>query len=253
MAGRFAAIVGLALAASGGAALADPQGVTPVQLEEAVAVRPGTIELQAGSRYTLDRYNSAGDHLATFYPRVKVGVVGGLELDLAAPYRIGNQSGGNAGNGSVAVLYDFDNQTKYIPRLAARVSYLPSFGSGGDTQQYVVQGAATKWLGATERAPRLYLNLVWNHLAQRSSTQRTDWMEVAAAYSQLVGQHTAAVIGIVHGAKPSVGQNQTIVDVGLRREFGSSWLVSAGVGAGIGQQSPAFCPLLVLQKSFRVF
>ncbi len=90
-------------------------------------------------------------------------------------------------------------------------------------------------------------------MAQRSSTQRTDWMEVAAAYSQLVGQHTAAVIGIVHGAKPSVGQNQTIVDVGLRREFGSSWLVSAGVGAGIGQQSPAFCPLLVLQKSFRVF
>lgn len=249
---RRAAIASL-LAASGGAALADPQGVTPVHLEEAVAVRPGTIELQAGSRYTLDRHNGAGKHLATFYPQAKIGVVGGLELDLAAPYRIGSQSGGNAGNGSFAVLYDFDNQTRYVPRLAARVSYLPSYGSGDDTQRYVVQGVATKWLGGTERAPRLHFNLVWNHLAQRSSTQRTDWMEVGVAYSQLVGERTAAVVGVTHGAKSSSGQNQTIADVGLRHEIGSSWLVSAGVGAGVGQESPAFRALLVLQKSFRVF
>lgn len=246
MMGRCAVAAGLALAATTGAALADPQDVTPVHLEEAVAVQPGTIELQAGSRYSLDRYNSDGRHLVTFYPQVKIGVVGGLEVDLAAPYRTGSQSGGNTGTGSVAALYDFDIQTRYVPRLAARLSYRSCYGPGRNTQQYVAQGVATRWLGPPERAPRLHLNLVWNQLVHRSNTQHSSWMGVGLAYSQLVGERTAALIGVSHGAKCSVGQNQTIVDVGLRHEISSSWLVSAGVGAGIGQQSPAFRAIIVL-------
>ena len=56
MTGRCAAVASSVLAGASGTALADPQGVTPVQLEEASAVQPGTIELQAGGRYTLDRH-----------------------------------------------------------------------------------------------------------------------------------------------------------------------------------------------------
>ena len=68
----------------------------------------------------------------------------------------------------------------------------------------------------------------------------------------LVSETTALVIDVVHGAKSTKGQNETIADAGLRWEINDDWAMSGGVGFGIGQQSPAFRVLFAVQRDFHL-
>lgn len=131
--------------------------------------------------------------------------------------------------------------------------YGQPYGAGRRSVQYTLRGIATKYLGGSERSPRLHLNISWYRLAQPGPGQRADQLELAVGHSRLVSDSTALVVDVVHGAKPERRARQTIVDVGVRHEIGDGWAVSLGVGAGIAQQSPALRAFFAVRKSLRVF
>ncbi|MHB0670465.1 hypothetical protein [Roseomonas mucosa] len=244
-----------ALAAST-TARADPQSLStnvPVQIEDALPVRLGTLELQGDNRFTRDTHNRRGSDLLTSGLVLKLGPLPGLQVGLSPSYRFGGQSGSNAGYGAVDVLYRFTDNNTYVPALALHGYYAQPYGAGHKSVQYTLRGIATKYLGGSERSPRLHLNLSWYHLTQPSPTQRADQLELAVGYSQLVSDNTAFVVDVVRGAKPERRASQTIVDIGVRHEIGDGWAVSLGVGTGIAQQSPAFRAFFAVQRSFPVF
>lgn len=240
----------------GGQALADPQSLStnvPVQTQDALPVRTGSLELQGVGVYTRDDHNSKGRDLLNLSPTVKFGAVKGLQLDITAPYAVGDQSGADQGSGGFDFLYNFNDPTPTFPALAVQAGYQIPYGAGHHTSQYFVRGLATQWLGPNDKSPRLHLNLNWTHATTPSSTNRKDVLEISAAYSMLVSDTTALVVDVVHGAKSSKGQNQTIADAGLRWEINNEWALSGGVGVGIGQQSPAFRILFAIQRGFHLF
>ena len=244
-----------ALAAST-AARADPQSLStnvPVQIEDALPVRLGTLELQGDNRFTRDTHNRRGSDLLVSDLVLKLGPLPGLQLGLGPSYGFGDQSGANGGYVTADVLYQFTRNSAHVPALALHGYYGQPYGAGRRSVQYTLRGIATKYLGGSERSPRLHLNISWYRLAQPGPGQRADRLELAVGHSRLVSDSTAFVVDVVHGAKPERRARQTIVDVGVRHEIGDGWAVSLGVGAGIAQQSPALRAFFAVQRSFRVF
>ncbi|NUZ08406.1 hypothetical protein [Piscinibacter koreensis] len=225
----------------------------PVQTEDAYETRLGALELQGVFRFTRDNNNRRGSDLWTIEPTLKVGAMSGLQLDLSVPYAMGTQSGAKQGNVGAGALYRFTEQTAYLPALALKASYQHPYGAGHKTAQYTLRGIATKSLGASERSPRLHVNLTWTHRLQPSATQRDDQLEASLALSALISDRTALVADVVRGAKPEVNATQTILELGLRHEISNGFTLSGGVGVGLGQQSPAFRALFAMQRSFGLF
>jgi hypothetical protein len=238
-------------------ALADPQALStfvPVQTQDALAVPYGTFEIQGYGVYTWDHYNSHGRNLLNLSPTLKLGPLPGLQLNLSAPYRLGDQSTANQGDVSADAFYQFTDPRPNFPALALQGGYqFAEYGAGHRSNQYFLRALATQWLGDSDKAPRLHLNLNWTHVTQPSSTGRSDILEINLAYSQLVSDSTALVLDVVHGAKATVRQNHTVIDAGLRHEIGQGWAVGGGVGVGLGQQSPGFRVIFGVQKSFHLF
>ena len=244
------------LVSLGGPALADPQALStnvPVQTQDALAVRTGTLELQGVGVYTRDDHNSKGRDLLNLSPTLKLGAAKGLQLDISAPYSVGDQSGANQGSGGFDVFYNFNDPTPSFPALAVQAGYQLPYGAGHHTRNISCAERRRSGLALNDKSPRLHLNLSWTHATTPSSTNRKDVLEIGVAYSMLVSDTTALVIDVVHGAKSTKGQNETIADAGLRWEISDEWTLSGGVGVGIGQQSPAFRMLFAIQRGFHLF
>lgn len=240
----------------GFAARADPQGLStgvPVQIEDALPIRLGGVQLQGAALFTHDTRNRRGSDLWALNPSIKLGPLPGLQIDATPSYSIGDQSGAGSGNGTISALYQLTRNSTYVPALALHGYYATPYGSGHKSAQYTLRAIATKYLGTSEQSPRLHLNLSWYHLTQPSRTQRDDQLEIAVGMSALVAKSTAVVADVVHGARSSKGANQTFVDVGLRHEISDTWAISGGVGAGLGQQSPGFRVFFAVQKDLRLF
>ncbi|MEO8713575.1 MAG: hypothetical protein ABI369_01030 [Acetobacteraceae bacterium] len=239
------------------AAHADPQGLSgfvPVQVQDALAVHLGDIEFQGAGRFDKDTHNSRGSNLWTLSPEVKLGgPIKGLEFVVGTSYGLGDQSGANQGAGTIAAFYQINDNTKYVPAFAVEAEYATPYGPGHTTAEYTFQAIATKYLGTSDKAPRLDVNVFWTHRPQPGLGTRSDQLEIGAAYSMLIRDDTALVVDYVHGAKPAARQVENIVDVGFRHEISKTLAVSIGAGAGIAQQSPAYRVLFSIQKTFSLF
>ena len=251
--------IGLAILASfisARACAADPQSIStdvPVQVEDAFPTKYGVMTLQNTDVYTDDNKNSKGADDTQVQGVVKIGALPGLQVDIGPSYNFGDQSNADSGAGTVDALYQFNDNTTYLPAFAAHIYYEQPYGAGHQSQEWVFRGIATKYLGPSDRAPRLDINLTDYHLEQPSSTSRKDQLEAIVGLSADLNQNTAIVGDVVHGDLSAVGQVETIVDVGLRHTISGDWAISGGVGAGVEQQSPAFRVFFALQKDINLF
>ena len=251
---RGCAVVAVVCAASH--ARADPQGLStfvPVQVEDALVIRLGEFELQGVGRFDKDTHTSAGHDLWTLTPEVKYGATKRLELIVGPSYSTGNQGGANQGGGSFTALYQFNDNSAYVPAFALQAGYTTPFGAGEKTAQYNMRAIATKYLGRSDTSPRLHLELFWTHRATPSPTTRDDQLAIGLAYSMLVSSSTAMVIDVVHGALSAKGKDENIFDLGFRHELGSGWALSAAAGAGVAADSPNYRFIFAIQKAFQLF
>jgi hypothetical protein len=247
----------ICLAALAQPAHADPQSLStdvPVPVQDALVVKTGTLELQGVGVFTRDDFNSKGPNLLSLSPTIKLGAARHLQLDLSAPYAVGNQSSASQGQGSADFVYQFTDPSPHFPALAVQAGWqYAEYGPGHQSNQYFVRALATQWVGSSDKSPRLHLNLNWTHVDEPSRTQRSDIAEIGLAWSQLVSSHTALVVDVMHGAKSATGQVETMVDAGLRHEIDAHWTISGGVGGGMFQQSPDFRVLFAIQRGFALF
>lgn len=250
------AALGAVLVAAPAALAADPQGMStfvPVQTTDALILAPGQATLQGYGVFTRDTYNGSGSSLLNLDPQIKVGVIKGVQLDITAPYAVGDQSAASQGSGGINGFYQFTTPSPIRPALALEAGYQFPFGAGHKSNQYFVRALATQWLGSTDKAPRLHLNLDLTEVTTPGPGARRTILQIGLAYSQLISARTALVVDVVHGAKGSTAQNQTIADFGLRHEITDDWAVGGAVGVGLGQQSPGFRLIFAVQRSLKLF
>ncbi len=235
---------------------ADPQATStyvPVQTQDALVVRTGSLTLQGTGVYTRDPINKKGADLLNMTPTIKLGPFKDVQLDVSVPYAVGNQSTADQGSAGVDAFYQFTDPTPTHPALAIQAGYQWPYGQGNKSNQYFVRGLLTQWLGSNDRAPRLHLNLNYTRLTTPAKGGRSDIPEIGVAYSQLLTDKTAMVLEVVHGAKSTNGQNQTYLVGGLKWDVSDAWSLGSGVGVGVGQQSPDFRVIFAFQRALQLF
>lgn len=249
------ALVSSAALTASPAARADPQANTlfaPLRVEAAIPIERGVLEAEFSTIYVRDPFNERGRDLTTVQPLLRLGAAPGLHVTAAVPYRLGDQSRADQGDGLFGFVYNLNDQSDWLPAFGVALDYATPYGSGHKTAEYFVRGLATKWLGPDRRSPRLHVNVGYRHLTQPSSAERPDRLDVAAGGSFLVGEKTALFFDVVHGAKYERRQTQTFLEAAVQHQAGD-WLLSGGAGVGVGAQSPDFRLLFTVRRAFKVF
>ncbi|WP_135467102.1 hypothetical protein [Crenalkalicoccus roseus] len=75
----------------------------------------------------------------------------------------------------------------------------------------------------------------------------------AIGYSHPVGRNTTLLLGFLREEERRRGRESNLIEVGARHRVAEGFILSAGVGFGIGDDSPDARIILGIQRSFRLF
>lgn len=233
----------------------------PVTIEDAYTIPYNGIEAQGFFSYDRNRIGSRGrgargSDALSFTPRVEAGLLRNFQASIAVPYRLGNASGTKQGDVNVQGLYNFNNETLYLPALSLGAGVIQPYGyerGGTETQ---VKFVASKSIGSfgTSYVPRqLHLNAIWFHnydpLRLDDSRERRDRYLVGVGYSQPVTNDAVVVADIYRQELRERGRAENMVEVGARYQLTPQTVFSSSIGTGFGDRSPAFRVLVGFQHS----
>lgn len=252
-----AGLLGLLPVAAWGADHTNLDTNLPVRLEDAYTIPYNGIEAQSYFGYSRDRRGSGGagrggSDAFTVGPRVELGLARNFQLDLAAPYRLGNAAETKQGDFQAQGLYNFNSEAIYLPALSLGAGVDQPFGYRGGGTETEVEFVATKSVGhfGTNYWPRrLSLNALWFHNYNPLATERRDRYLVGVAYDQPVTNDVVLVADVYREEVRERRQAQNIVQVGTRFQFDPQTVLSASVGTGFGDRSPALVVLFGFQHS----
>lgn len=219
----------------------------PLRVEDAYTTGYLNRELQFVSRY--ERQGNGKDRFL-LSPQFEYGFARNWQLSLSAPFLLGN--GGRTGSGDIQArfLYNFNTESLSEPAFAIGFGANAPSGEhsrGIDTElKFIV----TKTLGKSFLRQRLHLNGTWLHNDARRSGEPSDAYTAMLGYDRPVGPDTVFVADFVNERDLYDGRTSNTFAIGFRRQLTPLAVLSFGVGAGIGRQSPTARVTLGLQHSF---
>ena len=96
----------------------------------------------------------------------------------------------------------------------------------------------------------MHLNVAWKHNAGARSEQRDDLYHVVFGYSRRLGADTVIIADFIREQEIERKHEANIFELGVRRQLTPLTVLSAGVGAGVGDESPNFRAMFGIQRSF---
>lgn len=219
----------------------------PLEVEDAYPTGYLNREFQLSARY---ERTAEGKNQYVVDPRLEYGFARNWQARIRVPFILG--SGDKTGSGDIGaeIFYNFNTESLKLPAFAASVNVVAPTGrnsSGLDTSYKLI---ATKSLGYAEKLQRVHLNLTYFNNASPRPEERTTRYAAVAGYSQRVGPQTIFLADYVRQQEKQRSMTSNIVEVGLRYQQTPLTVLSVGLGAGIGNQSPDFRATLGLQRSF---
>ncbi len=220
----------------------------PLTVQDAYPTTTGTVQVQGGARY--DR-TSTGRNLVDLRPVVKWGAFDHFQLSFAAPYRVGDADSGRSGDSIVAAFYQFADDRNGLPAMALSQSVHAYYGDLYGTET-VTSLLATKSLSEGLAGTEVHLNLSYRHLYDGASNERDSRYRLVLGISHAIGRDLAILADFVRQDDRRIGESSNILEVGARWKAGADGIVSVGVGAGFGDQSPRARVLIGFQHAFDV-
>lgn len=245
----LAACLGLLLPAvpARAAEPAQPGTFQPLTVEDASPIERGQAEAALAFRWD---HVEEGDDLFEARPRLKLGALPGLELELAAPYRFGDEGEGDL---RASAQYALTRGGGALPALGVEMGVTRTYGSRRDTEAELKALATQPLTRQGGSGPSLHLNLSWLRLFDAGPAERGDRYAAVVGYSQPVGQDTALVLDLAREQERGEGRETNIAEAGLRRRLPGDLVLSAGAGLGLDADSPDFRMVVGLQHSFSLF
>lgn len=219
----------------------------PLEVEDAYPTGYLNREFQLSAHY---ERTAEGKNQYVVDPRLEYGFARNWQARINVPFTLG--SGDKRGSGDIGaeLFYNFNTESLKLPAFAASVSAATPTGrdsSGLDTSFKFI---ATKTLGYAEKLQRVHLNFTYFNNASPRADERSNSYAAVAGYSQRVGPQTIFLADYVRQQEKERSVTSNIVEVGLRYQKTPLTVLSVGLGAGIGNQSPDFRATLGLQRSF---
>lgn len=245
-----AAVVLVSLTAApavGAAELSNLDSGLPTTVDDAFAVAPGRVELHGAVRY--DRLPRGLDAVRLL-PRVQVGLLEGLQANIALPYTTGSGRRTDPADPETGVLYNLNRERDWLPAFAVSADVTKRLGVAGSSPEVGLSAIATKTITpAVDR--RLHLNVSWLRALDPDEEDRRDRYRVIVGYSQVVSPSVVAVLDYIRQSQERrEWRPSNVVEAGLRYQYTDAVTLGAGAGFGIGRDSPRFRAIASIQIGF---
>lgn len=219
----------------------------PLEVEDAYPTGYLNREFQLSARYERTR-DGQNQYIAT--PRLEYGFARNWQASLNVPFTLGQGDKRGSGDIGAEVFYNFNTESLKLPAFAASVNLVTPTGRDSSGLDSSFKFIATKTLGYAEKLQRVHLNFTYFNNASPRADERGNRYAAVAGYSQRVGPQMILLTDYVRQQEKERGVTSNIVEVGLRYQKTPLTVLSVGLGAGIGNQSPDFRATLGLQRSF---
>ncbi len=218
----------------------------PTHLEDAYPVAYRSREVQA--MFSYESTSESEDRL-TIEPRLEFGVWRNTQVTLRAPFYAGNADRSGSGDIGLGALYNFNTETLVLPAFAlAGEAEFPS-GKASSGLDSMLKFIVTKSI-TSSGLDRIHLNLAWKHNASAESDERSDRFVGVVGYSRRLNADTILVADYVREEEETKEEAANIVELGVRRQLTPLTVLSLGVGAGLGEDSPGVRITAGYQRSF---
>jgi hypothetical protein len=224
------------------------EGGLPVTVEDAYPIVDGGKEFQSVFTYERSRDSSARD-LFSSESRVAIGVAPGLQLTPRISYSLGDAEERNSGTSGVDLLYQLNEETKFIPVMALSGSLDVPYGYQHGNPETGLKLIAVKKAGEGEEPPDFHLNLEWVHNYDPLEDERADRYSAAVGYSHPITEGFSLVADVVHEQLVQQNQASNLVEFGTRFRLSEALMGAAGIGVGFGANSPGVRITVGIQRS----
>jgi hypothetical protein len=218
----------------------------PTQVEDAYVVGRGARELQAMMRY--ERTDESKNRI-TLDPRFEFGLWNNLQAKISVPFYVGNASRTGSGNIDLELFYNFNTEGLVLPAFAVSLRGKLPTGTHSRGVDTTLKAIATKSITRTG-LDRVHLNASWEHNGDAWPDEREHSYHVVVGYSRRITADSLMVADFVRESLIERGAESNVVEAGVRTQLTPLTVLAAGIGAGIGDESPKVRVTLGLQYSF---
>lgn len=227
----------------------------PLEVEDAIASRPGELELQGTAIHDRRRRGDPGRDGWPAELQAQLGLPRGLELRIGVRETFGNTE--EARQGGAVRLAAFWQLTEErpgrMPALGVLVGIDPPFGPGGRGMETRVIGALSwRFAGPSEwRSPfRVHLNIGWLGRIDPAPDERPDRYRFAIGATQNFGPDTVLLAVLRHEQQDFGESDLTLLLAGLRQRIGHGTTIGLVGGMGFGPDSPAWRVAVGIEHQF---
>lgn len=224
----------------------------PLVIEDAYPTKANNLEVQGILRYERTRHDPEGANRLALVARFEAGIARNTQLTIEVPYRLGNATETRQGNFAASVLYNFNNEGTAAPALAAVAGFDQPFGrerGGIESELGVIATKSLGFLGRDYVPRRLHVNALWFHNYDRRTNERKDRYRFGAGYSQPVANDWVLLGDVYRETDRERGKAQNFAEFGTRYQMDPLTVLSAGLGAGFGPDSPKVRVIVGFQRS----
>lgn len=234
-----ALLVTLAQPVFAGGGQANIEQGLPLQFEDTTPQEYLGREFQLVSRY--ERTHD-GDDRFLFEPRLELGIWHNTQLTIGSPFLFGDADEGDGlGPVEVDLLYNLNQETFDLPAFAFKVGADftgAAAAGGGDGVDPFVGILIDRTIGRSSMYHKLHLNALYQFNGSQLEEERDGRYEVALGYSRRLGASAMLVADLVRFQEMTENDEVNLAEIGLRYATTPQSVISAGVGFGIGDESP---------------
>jgi hypothetical protein len=223
----------------------------PTELSDAIPTKYRNLELQGFGRW---EHTREGEEKFMLVPRLEYGLLRNTQLSVEAPYEFGEAVEDNEFKTiGVELFYNFNQEGFYFPAVALAGLGDFAIGEEEDGTDTTVKLILSKTIGRTATWQRLHLNIAWMNNDDAGEDERTDHYKVIVGYDRLMNADTVLILNYVWEQDKEDNVDINLVEAGLRYQFTPLTVIAAGVGAGIGDDSPDFRATIAFQHSMNAW
>jgi len=247
---RAVAVLALGLAVPAAANAADHTNLEeglPLSVTDARPIGYLGREIQGVFRY---EHTDRDEDAFLGETRLEFGFPRNAQLSISVPYLFGEiePDGFQAVRGEF--LYNLNQEDVLLPSFSLAAAL--DFPMGNDAHGFdpVLKAIVTKSIPFTEHFQQVHLNFEWLFNDDVRSGERARSWRAVAGYSVRLGPDTLGLFDVVREMTLERGRRENLVELGIRHQLTPRAVFSAGVGAGVGDESPDVRGTLGFQYAF---
>lgn len=214
------------------------------RMEDAYPTKFLNREIQLYSYYRLDS-EEKNEILLT--PTFEYGIFRNAELELSAPFKMGNADKANSGDIRLGLLYNLNTENIFMPAFAVVGKAIFPTGIESSGFDYSFKGIFSKSIFRSILG-RIHFNFEYiiNQDPKKEpangeiKTERDQRFILIAGYSGRLGRSSVILVNYVYEEKRLITKEQQVIELGWRKQLAPRTVISAGAGFGISTDAPKF-------------